>query len=214
MSMYEDEYEKIFITGRNGLASKIMHRLLERKLDRVYFPRVLEIGANKGEHLPHVRHPFDECIMTDIVNRVNQIQLSKEVSFSIQDVCDLQFPNDYFDRVVVTCVIQHVDYPERALNELLRVLKPGGNGRILLQSDSSLLFRLIRALTTLRFAKKANKLLEVQLFFAREHKNNYLNLITLAKFVYRDSDFKSIGWPIKIWPFEIFRILEFKKPAQ
>ena len=213
MSMYEDEYEKIFITGRNGLASKIMHRLLERKLDRVYFPRVLEIGANKGEHLPHVRHPFDKYIMTDIVNRVNQIQLSEKVSFSIQDVCDLQFPNDFFDRVVVTCVIQHVDYPERALNELLRVLKPGGNGRILLQSDSSLLFRLIRALTTLRFAKKANKLLEVQLFFAREHKNNYLNLITLAKFVYRDSDFKSIGWLIKIWPFEIFRILEFRKPT-
>jgi ubiquinone/menaquinone biosynthesis C-methylase UbiE len=209
--MYEDEYEKLFITGRNGLASKIMHRLLEKKLDRVHFSRVLEVGANKGEHLPHVKHPFDEYIMTDIEDRIDQNQLNKRVSFSIQDVCDLQFPNDYFDRVIVTCVIQHVDYPERALNELLRVLKPGGNGRILLQSDSSLLFRLIRALTTLRFAKKANKLEDVQLFFAREHKNNYLNLITIAKFVYRDSKFKSLGWPVKIWPLEIFRILEFKK---
>lgn len=213
MSMYEDEYEKLFITGRNGLASKIMHRLLERKLDRVYFSRVLEVGANKGEHLPHVRHPFDQYIMSDIVNRIDQNQLNEKVSFSIQNVCDLKFPNDYFDRVIVTCVIQHVDYPEKAFNELLRVLKPGGNGRILLQSDSSLLFRLIRGLTTLRFAKKANKLADVQLFFAREHKNNYLNLITLAKFVYLGSGFKSIGWPIKVWPLEIFRILEFRKPT-
>ena len=211
MSMYEDEYEKLFITGRNGLASKIMHRLLERKLDRTHFSRVLEIGANKGEHLPHVKHPFDEYIMTDIEDRIDQNQLNERVSFSIQDVCDLQFPSNYFDRVIVTCVIQHVDYPERALNELLRVLKPGGNARILLQSDSSLLFRLIRALTTLRFARKVNKLEDVQLFFAREHKNNYLNLITIAKFVYRDSNFNSLGWPIKIWPLEIFRILEFRK---
>ena len=102
--MYEDEYEKLFITGRNGLASKIMHRLLERKLDRTHFSRVLEIGANKGEHLPHVRHPFDEYIMSDIEDRIDQNQLNERVSFSIQDVCNLQFPNNYFDRVIVTCV--------------------------------------------------------------------------------------------------------------
>ena len=97
--MYNDEYEKLFITGRKGLASKIMHRLLERKLDNVHFSKVLEVGANKGEHLSHVRHPFDEYIMTDLRDHINQNQLNERVSFSIQDVCDLQFPSNYFDRV-------------------------------------------------------------------------------------------------------------------
>jgi phosphatidylethanolamine/phosphatidyl-N-methylethanolamine N-methyltransferase len=209
--VYEKEYEKLFITGRNGLASKIMHRLLERGLDNEHFSRTLEIGANKGEHLRHVRHSFHEYVLTDIVNRVDSYLLSPEVTFEIADVCKLQFPDNFFDRIVVTCVIQHVENPESALVELLRVLKPDGNCRILLQSDSSILFRLIRTLTTVRFAQKVGKKEEVQLFFAREHRNNYLNLITLAKYHYKNHNFKSFGWPIKVWPLEIFRIIEFKK---
>ena len=209
--MYEDDYAKLFITGRNGLASKIMHRLLERGLDDQHFSKTLEIGANKGEHLPHVRHSYDEYILSDIVDRIDRNYLPKNVTFLSADVCNLPFPKNNFDRVIVTCVIQHVENPEKAFNELLRVLKPGGNCRILLQSDSSILFRLIRALTTLRYAKRANKLEEVQLFFAREHRNNYLNLITQARYVYKYNHFRSRGWPIKIWPIEIFRIIEFVK---
>jgi phosphatidylethanolamine/phosphatidyl-N-methylethanolamine N-methyltransferase len=209
--VYDNEYERLFVTGRNGLASRIMHRLLERQLDNFHFSRTLEIGANKGEHLRHVKHSFNEYILTDIVDRVDSALLSPKVSFQIADVCEMNFPDNHFDRIVVTCVIQHVKDPEGAFSELLRVLKPGGNCRILLQSDSSVLFRLIRTLTTVRYAKKASKVEEVQLFFAREHRNNYLNLITLARYRYKDHKFKSVGWPIKIWPFEIFRIIEFKK---
>ena len=209
--MYDKEYENLFITGRNGLASKIMHRLLEKGLDKEHFSRTLEIGANKGEHLKHVRHSFHQYVMTDIVNRVDPNLLSAKVTFEIADVGLLQFPDDFFDRIVVTCVIQHVENPESALVELLRVLKPNGNCRILLQSDSSILFRLIRTLTTVRFARKVGKKEEVQLFFAREHRNNYLNLITLSKYHYKAHNFNSIGWPIKVWPLEIFRIIEFKK---
>ena len=209
--MYEDDYEKLFITGRNGLASKIMHRLLERKLDGSYFSQTLEIGANKGEHLQHVRHTYDNYLQTDIVDRRDSQLLNHKVTFTIADVCDLHFSDNFFDRIVVTCVIQHVENPEKAFKELLRVLKPGGNCRVLLQSDSSLLFRLIRTLTTVRYARKAGKLEEVQLFFAREHRNNYLNLITLARYTFKNHSFKSYGWPIKIWPLEVFRIVEVKK---
>jgi phosphatidylethanolamine/phosphatidyl-N-methylethanolamine N-methyltransferase len=209
--MYESDYGKLFVTGRNGIASKIMHRLLEHGLDGDHFSKTLEIGANKGEHLSHVRHSYDSYLLSDIVDRINHASLPQKASFVLADVCNLHFPDNHFDRVVVTCVIQHVDEPEKAFQELLRVLKPGGNCRILLQSDSSILFRLIRALTTLRYARKANKLEEVQLFFAREHKNNYLNLVTLSKYTYKDHGFRSRGWPIKLWPIEIFRIIEFKK---
>ena len=209
--MYEDDYGKLFVTGRNGIAGKIMHRLLERGLDGKHFSKTLEIGANKGEHLPHVRHSYDSYLLSDIVNRINHMLLPQKTSFVLADVCNLHFPDNHFDRIVVTCVIQHVDEPEKAFQELLRVLKPGGNCRVLLQSDSSVLFRFVRALTTLRYARKANKLEEVQLFFAREHKNNYLNLVTLAKYTYKTHGFRSRGWPVKLWPLEIFRIIEFIK---
>ena len=209
--MYENDYEKLFITGRNGIASTVMHRLLERKLDKFHFSRTLEVGANKGEHLKHVRHTYDEYILSDIVERIDSQLLSSKISFQIADVCSLEFPDNYFDRIVVTCVIQHVENPEKAFSELLRVLKPGGNCRILLQSDSSILFRLVRTLTTVRYARKANKIEEVQLFFAREHRNNYLNLITLARYMYKKHAYRSFSLPIRIWPVEIFRIIEFKK---
>ncbi len=40
---------------------------------------------------------------------------------------DLPFPDSSFDTVVSTEVLEHVPEPQRALNEMRRVLKPGGH---------------------------------------------------------------------------------------
>src|ERR1700693_693766 len=42
------------------------------------------------------------------------------------DALDLPFPNDSFDRVVISEVLEHIWDDERALVEIVRVLRPGG----------------------------------------------------------------------------------------
>jgi SAM-dependent methyltransferase len=42
------------------------------------------------------------------------------------DALDLPFPDDTFDRIIASEVLEHVPDDQRALDEILRVLKPGG----------------------------------------------------------------------------------------
>ena len=209
--MYDEEYSEIFITGRDGLPSKIMHRTLEKDLKGEHFSEVLEVGANKGEHLKHIQHTFDSYLMSDITKRLNSDELPANVSFQIQDVCNLTLPSNQFDLCIVTCVLQHVENPERAFRELLRVAKPGGLARILLQNDTTPTFQAIRKLSTVRRAKKFGVLDEVELFFAREHRNNFFSVAKLAEIIYKQHNFRSYSFPSKFMPAEIFRIIEFRK---
>jgi SAM-dependent methyltransferase len=42
------------------------------------------------------------------------------------DVQDLKFDDEMFDAAVCWSILEHVPYPQKAISELLRVLKPGG----------------------------------------------------------------------------------------
>jgi SAM-dependent methyltransferase len=49
------------------------------------------------------------------------------VRFQREDIFSLSFQDDCFDHVFVCFVLEHVSFPENALAELRRVLKPGGS---------------------------------------------------------------------------------------
>jgi len=45
----------------------------------------------------------------------------------IEGTCEaIPFPDEVFDIIICTQVMEHVDSPEKSLNEMFRVLKPGG----------------------------------------------------------------------------------------
>ena len=50
----------------------------------------------------------------------------KNVKFKRADITKLKFPDNYFDTVIAANVIHLLDSPQTALNELLRVCRPGG----------------------------------------------------------------------------------------
>ncbi|MCD6538441.1 methyltransferase domain-containing protein [Candidatus Bathyarchaeota archaeon] len=52
--------------------------------------------------------------------------VSDKVSFRVADARRIPYPNDYFDRVVASFVIHIIRGWERAVGEMVRVLKPGG----------------------------------------------------------------------------------------
>ena len=94
--------------------------------------RVLEIGAGTGANLPHYPSAVEEIVCTEpeepMAKRLRQ--RAEEVHVNARTVVapaeELPFEDDSFDTAVAALVLCTVDDPARALDELNRVLKPGG----------------------------------------------------------------------------------------
>ena len=70
---YKTYYSRINATAvRDSLANKILHKLIEKPFKSNANLEILEVGANKGEHLVFVKPDFARYIMTDIRPIKNQ----------------------------------------------------------------------------------------------------------------------------------------------
>ena len=95
--------------------------------------RYLEIGAGSGNIALTVLEKYDELVLTELSNiRVNELsKLFKNhgkvtVIHHNIDKDTLDYPECYFDTVLMVAVIEHLVDPKIVLRELSRVLKPGG----------------------------------------------------------------------------------------
>ncbi len=113
-------------TEKAGLAER-RHELLAGAQGRV-----VEIGAGTGVNLQHYGAGVTELVLTEPEEPMARRLEQKAAAFgrSAQVVRapaeQLPFPDDSFDTAVCTLVLCTVRDPERALAEIDRVLKPGG----------------------------------------------------------------------------------------
>ncbi|MBP1912948.1 class I SAM-dependent methyltransferase [Thermococcus stetteri] len=144
--MYRGKYDRI--AG--------FYDVLERPLDRFFNPlreravslardRTLEIGVGTGKTLSYYP-PGVELYAVDGSEKMLEMarkrarELGMEVKFRVAEVESLPFPDNFFDTVVSSFVFCTVPEPERAIEEIKRVLKPGGRAVFLehTRSDSRL----------------------------------------------------------------------------
>lgn len=69
---------------------------------------------------------FGLDVDADTVKKAEHLFGSPEVKYQCHTVEELPFPDYYFDMVVSFETIEHLDHPEKFLQEIQRVLKPGG----------------------------------------------------------------------------------------
>jgi hypothetical protein len=93
--------------------------------------------------------------------------------------------------------LHHVDHPELVLSEIERVLSPNGTATIFLSCDPGLAVRCLRKITTARTARKKG-FDGYNLLISRDHRNHFGSLLEMARFVFRNRDFK-----VKFFPFVI-----------
>lgn len=95
---------------------------------------VLEVGSTAG-HITFILGSMGyKLTAVDIspksiecANRVKEAKNVSNVEFSVSDAEDLrQFPDNYFDAVFSFSVLRYVPNPQKALNEMRRVVKKGG----------------------------------------------------------------------------------------
>ncbi len=92
---------------------------------------VLDIGCGTGYGSKILHHKGASKVFgVDISGQPINFALSKykndRLKFRVGDILSIDFPSNHFDIVVSFETIEHVQNRERALSELLRVLKPDG----------------------------------------------------------------------------------------
>ena len=95
--------------------------------------RILEVGVGTGLSLPSYGKTnricgidISEPMLAKARKRVRRENLSHVESIQRGDAEQLDFPDASFDVVVAQYVVTAIPNPERALNEFVRVLRPGG----------------------------------------------------------------------------------------
>ena len=97
--------------------------------------RVLEIGAGTGANFSHYTEKATEVVATEpdpymFMRAEKRAALAgRKIELKQAGAEQLPFPDASFDTVVSTLVLCSVDDPAKALSEVRRVLKPGGELR-------------------------------------------------------------------------------------
>jgi ubiquinone/menaquinone biosynthesis C-methylase UbiE len=197
---YECFYESvIFGNSMGATAVRRTHSTMEKPWEGAYFKKVLEVGSGNGEHLDFIEHGFDEYVMLDL--RKTELNSNwnsdKRIKTLEGNAESLPFEAGEFDRVISTCLLHHVDSPELVLNEIDRVLSQNGTATIFLSCDPGLVVRTLRKMTVARSAQKKG-FTGYNLMIARDHRNHFGSLLEMARFVFRNRNFK-----VKYYPFGI-----------
>ncbi len=108
---------------------------------------VLDVGTGTGtllHGLAKLGGPQGKVVGIDrsntmIAEAIRRAQLDSPLEFQVGDAYDLQFSDSSFDRAMSHIVFQHLPQPERALKEMVRVVKPGGKV-VLTEQDWDTLF--------------------------------------------------------------------------
>jgi ubiquinone/menaquinone biosynthesis C-methylase UbiE len=139
-----------------GAEEVIQTRL--RLLELAPGQRVLEVGSGAGDFAREVAAvvaPTGSVTGVDLSAAMVATATERNVgagfplTFQVNDAHKLDFPDQSFDRACAASVFTHVDDPARVLQEMVRVIRPGG--RIVVREGAGSLFgpdvHMSRALT-------------------------------------------------------------------
>jgi phosphatidylethanolamine/phosphatidyl-N-methylethanolamine N-methyltransferase len=121
--VYDLVFGKVFDQGRQSTIAEA---------DKIG-GRILDVGVGTGLSLSDYSRTTKLCgvdisepMLRKAQARVRALELDNVEVLSVMDAKNLAFPDCFFDAVVAQYVITAVPDPEGALDEFVRVLKPGG----------------------------------------------------------------------------------------
>lgn len=217
------KYSSYQDAGTVGTMMQICHKKLE---DNNYLKKfnnnckVLEIGAGSSPHLRYVKHEFAQYFFLEnskfaIDFLKKEFGNDKRFYFKSYKGKKIPYKKNYFDRIIISHVLEHISDPESFLKEMMMKLKKNGILSIALPSDPGLLWRFGRFFLKLFSVKKKLGLssLEYDYMIASEHINSIFNLISIIKYKYKKNIISEqyLPFKIKILDFNLFYNVTLKK---
>ena len=175
----------------------LQHKSLEWGLIQREADKILELGSGKSDHIRFVKQPYSEYHETDLylgaLPKRTENSLIKQFELDATKLDSIS--NGEYDRIIVSCLLIHLDDMSGALTEWLRVLKAGGTLSLMMPCEPGAVLRFARLLSTRRKSIKSG--FDYNATHYSEHKSYFLR----AKY-YIDEliDVADVKW----WYFSLF----------
>jgi ubiquinone/menaquinone biosynthesis C-methylase UbiE len=89
--------------------------------------KMLDVGSALGDSLEEAKKlGWKKLSGVELSQYALNKSRKKGIDINLGTLNDVKFPSDYFDVVTVQDVIEHIKYPVKEINEIYRILKPGG----------------------------------------------------------------------------------------
>jgi ubiquinone/menaquinone biosynthesis C-methylase UbiE len=99
-------------------------------LDSAAIHRVLDLGCGSGQYLAQLASMGFDCCGADISEEMLHIAREKLPSSSVKwihsDCCNVPVEDHYFDLIICAGVLEYLARDTEALDEIRRLIKPGG----------------------------------------------------------------------------------------
>lgn len=107
---------------------------------------ILDAGCGPGVHSIRVAKAgyhvcavdISEAMLRHASRRIQEAGVPDKVDFSQKDLTNIDFPNANFDYVFSWGVVIHIPDAEKALDEIARIIKPGGKLALYLTNKTAL----------------------------------------------------------------------------
>ena len=123
------EYDSWYESEAGRKIDEIEKRTFLKYLKKTDVRHIVEIGAGTG-HWTSFFADQGFCITaTDVSDKMIEVALAKKISntvFMQADATNLPFPDNSVDAIVAVTSIEFVSDRDKAIEEIKRVLKPGG----------------------------------------------------------------------------------------
>lgn len=132
--LMDDRYGNGCAYKLHCLCDKVRGDSLNESITKLIFPtkdkKILDIGCGVGGYI-HFIKDYKEFVGIDL----SEVAMSESnkifgnmpgVRYIPMDAKNLKFDDNYFDIVIAKEVIEHLPEPQKGIEEVFRVLKPGG----------------------------------------------------------------------------------------
>lgn len=215
-SYYESgNYDAVLYSGASGLVMSRIHKLMEEPFTKDnHFPLTVEVGAGSGGHVRHVRHSYDQYLMTDIRDYGRESRADTKTPFLLANAEVLPFANGSIDRIISTCLLHHVTNPLAALSQWRNALRLGGSLTIFLSCDPGFIWRLGRRVGPRRRALKHG--VDYDFLMALAHRNHVGSLMAIVETIFKHDRVRRMGFPVPVlrsWNFNIAFVYQITKAS-
>jgi len=204
----DNKYTAHLYEGFYGFVMRYCHRQLENFSREKKYSKVLEIGAGNVPHLNYLKHDYDEYFIAETSSyAMESYKEKKNIKAYFYDGVNLPFEDNFFDRIIISHTLEHINEPEKFLFEMMSKLKMSGILSISLPTDPGLLWRLAKLFTKYFVARKTYKISgkEYEYMQATEHINSIFNLISLIRYNFKNQiDESFLPFKIKLVDINLF----------